>query len=142
MLQFCIQLKSYILTRVAHSVQSASPRDLSEVSTKQKKSSGKGKPDAPKAETSADLLVPSSDEFIPAPPKARGKKKPENSVPKPRYLLYTFIISWLLYFMYKVIIPWFIVNYFSFVFSLLTFGNSHIPLCELLGLFFTGNQFL
>jgi len=55
------------------------------VSTKQKKSNGKGKPDTPKVDTSADLPVPSSDEFIPAPPKARGKKKPDNSVPKPRY---------------------------------------------------------
>jgi len=67
-------------------LQTASPREFSEVSTKQKKSSGKTKPDLPKVETSADLPLPlpSSDEFIPAPPKARGKKKAENTVSKPR----------------------------------------------------------
>jgi len=68
-------------------VQTMSPQDLSEVSTKQKKPSGKGKPDSPKLESSADLPVPSTDEFIPAPPKARGKKKPENTIAKPRYEL-------------------------------------------------------
>jgi len=69
-------------------VQTASPQDLSEVvSTKQKKSSGKGKPDSPKVESSTDLPVSTSDEFIPAPPKARGKKKPDSAVAKPRYEL-------------------------------------------------------
>jgi len=68
-------------------VQTASPQDLSEVSTKHKKSGGKGKPDSPKVESSPDLPVPISDEFIPAPPKARGKKKPENALAKPRYIL-------------------------------------------------------
>jgi len=59
---------------------------LAEVSTKPKKSYGKGKSDSPKIEASADLPVPACEEFVPAaPPKARGKKRPENSVPKPRY---------------------------------------------------------
>ena len=69
---------------------------MSEVSTKPKKSSGKGKPDSPKVESSADLPVPSSDEFIPAPPKARGKKKPENAITKPRYLLVLFVLLYIL----------------------------------------------
>lgn len=67
-------------------MQTVSPRDLFEVSTKPKKASGKGKSESPKVEAAADLLVPSPDEFIPAPPKARGKKKPETAVPKPRCL--------------------------------------------------------
>ena len=92
MLQFWLSLSvlqgSSSLTYVAHVLQTAGPRDLSEVPTKQKKPSGKNKLDSPTVESlsSADLPVPSSDEFIPAPPKARGKKKPETSVPKPRYL--------------------------------------------------------
>jgi len=86
-------LKEFNL-RCMFSLQTASPRDLAEVSTKQKKSSGKGKPDSPKVEASADLPVPSSDEFIPALPKARGKKKPENSVPKPRYFVHTLVLCY------------------------------------------------
>jgi len=77
--------------------QIVSPQDLSEVSTKQKKSSGKGKPDSPKVDSSADLPLPSSDEFIPAPPKARGKKKPETAVAKPRYVLSFCLVCVFLY---------------------------------------------
>jgi len=66
-------------------LQIASPGDLAEVSTKQKKCSGKSKPDSLKVESSAGLPVPSCDEFVPAPPKTRGKKKIENTIPKPRY---------------------------------------------------------
>jgi len=74
-----------IITHVECFLQTASPQDSVEVSTKQKKSSGKSnKPDSLKVDSSADLPVPSCDEFVPALPKARGKKKHENSVPKPR----------------------------------------------------------
>jgi len=55
------------------------------VSTKPKKSNSKVKLETAKVEPASELPAPSSDEFIPAPPKARGKKKGENSVPKPRY---------------------------------------------------------
>lgn len=65
-------------------LQTANFRDLSEVSTKPKKSSGKSKLDLPEGESSVEIPLPSYDEFIPAPPKARGKKKPENTIPKPR----------------------------------------------------------